>query len=135
MKNIVFAVACLIVIASAPLLAQTNKADLSGVWQGTLDGMPGVTLTLAEDSGQLGGTVVFYAIGSNPPRILSIEPHIVLHAKVEGNTLSFQVKLARRDLTGPVTIKVVFGAENKAQLQCLDCGAGSPTAELIKQTE
>lgn len=135
MKKLAIAIACMLTLTAAPLLAQPNKAALFGVWRGTLDGLPGVTLTLADDSRELGGTVVFYAINGDPPHIFSIEPHILLHPKLEGNTLSFQVKLARRDLAGPVTIKVVFGAVNKAQLQCLDCGPESPTTELTKQIE
>jgi len=39
-----------------------NKAAPLGVWHGSLDGLPGVTLTLADDSGEIGGTVVCYAL-------------------------------------------------------------------------
>jgi hypothetical protein len=40
----------------------TQSARWAGVWQGELDGLPSVTLTLANDTGQLGGTLVLNII-------------------------------------------------------------------------
>jgi len=114
-------------------MAQTAKAAPLGVWQGTLDGLPGVTLTLANDAGEIGGSVVFYGIDGESRRIAIVEPHTLLRPKFEGNTLSFQMKFDRAR-TGFATVKVVFVSETKAQLTCLDCGPDSPTAELVKQT-
>src|SRR5579871_1831214 len=37
-------------------------ANWLGVWQGELEGRPGVTLTVVDDSGELAGTVVFEMI-------------------------------------------------------------------------
>src|SRR4051812_36968377 len=99
-----------------PLVAQSTKATPVGVWRGTLEGLPGVTLTLADDSGQIGGTVVFYAINGEPRRVFSIEPHVLLNPKLEGSTLSFQVRLGG-DRTGLATVKVIFSTEAKAQIR------------------
>jgi hypothetical protein len=134
MKKIAIALGCSLTFVAVPLVAQSTKAAPLGVWHGSLDGLPGVTLTLADDSGEIGGTVVFYAINGESRRVFSIEPHLLLHPKLEGSTLSFQVKLGG-DRTGLATVKVVFNTDTKAQIRCLDCGSDSPTTELTKQIE
>jgi hypothetical protein len=134
MKKLAVAIAYFLVFANVPVVAQLNKAAPLGVWRGSLDGLPGVTLTLANDAGEIGGTVVFYAINGESRQILFIEPHTLLHPKLEGDTLSFQIKFGG-DRTGLARVTVVFGTNNKAQLHCLDCGPDSPTAELVKQIE
>jgi hypothetical protein len=132
MKDLILAIA--LVIANVPLVAQLNIVTPLGVWRGTLDGLPGVTLTLANDTGELGGTVVFYGINGESRKIVIVEPHTLLHPKLEGDTLSFQIKFGG-DRTGLARVTVVFGTNNKAQLHCLDCGPDSPTTELVKQVE
>lgn len=134
MKQLAVAIAYFLVFANVPLVAQSNKAALLGVWRGTLDGLPGVTLTLANDTGELGGTVVFYGINGESRQIVIIEPHTLLYPKLEGDTLSFKIKFGG-DRTGLGVVTVVFGTNNKAQLHCLDCGPDSPTTELVKQIE
>ena len=134
MKKIAIALGCSLSFVAVPLVAQSTKTIPLGVWRGSLDGLPGVTLTLADDSGDIGGTVVFYGINGESRRIVVIEPHILLHPKLEGNTLSFQVKLGG-DRTGLATVKVIFNTDTKAQLRCLDCGSDSPTTELTRQIE
>lgn len=133
MKKIVFTIAYLLSFATVPLMAQSTKAVPLGVWQGTLDGLPGVTLTLADDTGEIGGSVVFYGVDGEARRIVVIEPHTLLRPKFEGNTLLFQMKFDRAR-SGFATVKVVFTSDTKAQVKCLDCGPDSLTAELVKQT-
>jgi len=134
MKKLAIALGCSLSFVAVPLVAQSTKTIPLGVWRGSLDGLPGVTLTLADDSGEIGGTVVFYGINGESRRIVVIEPHILLHPKFEGNILSFQVKFGG-DRTGLATVKVVFNTDTKAQIRCLDCGSDSPTAELTKQID
>src|SRR2546430_2677939 len=93
------ALASLAFLTALPLVAQSPKSSPLGVWQGTLDGLPGVTLTLANDSGEIGGTVVFNAINGDSHKILFVEPHTLLHPKLEGDTLTFQIKFGG-DRTG-----------------------------------
>jgi len=125
--------ASLALLTALPLAAQSPKTSPLGVWQGTLDGLPGVILTLANDSGEIGGTVVFNALNGDLHKILLVEPHTLLHPKLEGNTLNFQIKFAG-DRTGLARVTVVFNGD-KAQLHCLDCGPDSPIAELIRQVD
>jgi hypothetical protein len=131
MKNL--ALAFIAFVASLPLVAQSPQNSLRGVWRGTLDGLPGVTLTLASDTGQLGGTVVFYGVDGNAHKIVVIQPHLLLDPKLEGNTLNFQIKFGG-DRTGLARVTVVFNGD-KAQLHCLDCGADSPITELTRQVD
>jgi hypothetical protein len=137
MKKIAIAIVCFLGFVAVPLVAQSTQTVPLGVWRGSLDGLPGVTLTLADDSGEIGGTVVFYGIKGEkgePPRVFTISPHILLHPKLEGRTLSFQVKLGG-DRTGLARVRVVFDTDTKAQIRCLDCGSDSPTAELTKEID
>jgi hypothetical protein len=111
-----------------------NDAPWVGVWQGWLDGQPGVTLTLAEDTGELGGTVVFNMVSreGGRPHVIGSETHELMHARLEGKTLSLEVKQPKLARTLEVEVKLV--ADGKITLHCLNCGAGSPVAELVKYT-
>ena len=107
-----------------------NPAPL-GIWRGTLVGVPSVTLTLADDTGSLDGTIVFYGLDGDTHQVASIEPHTLIHPKLDGNALTFQVR--RLDAT-LITVKVVFTTPTKAELHCLNCGDDAPIAELTKDT-
>ncbi|QNI36402.1 hypothetical protein [Edaphobacter albus] len=133
MKTMMMAAVCFLGFAADAVVSQSAKAVPLGLWQATLDGMPGVTLTLANDAGELGGTVVFYGIDGHSQRVMVVEPHTVLRPHMEGNTLLFEMKMDRVP-GGFARVKVVFDSETKAEIKCLDCGADSPTAELVKQT-
>lgn len=129
MKSRGMLLTCLLWIAGASGVAQSaaTKKPL-GVWRETVEGIPSVTLTLADDTGGLGGTVVFYSLNGAEKRVESIEPHTLLNPKLADGTLTFQVK--RLD-GSRITISVRFLANGKAELKCLDCG-GSPVAELTR---
>ena len=121
------------VLFSSVCVAQAGgNAAWVGVWQGELDGQPSVTLTLAEDTGELGGTVVFNMVSreDGSARVIGSEAHVLMHPHIDGETLSFQVKQTRnnRELQVAVTIT----AACKAQLRCLNCGEDSPAAELVR---
>lgn len=134
MKKIAVVLGCAVFVVGVSFQGQSSKAAPAGVWRGFANGLPTVTLTLADDAGEIGGTVVFYAIDRESRRVLSVEPHTLLHAKVEGRTLTFQMKLGG-DRTGLARVSVAFGADDKAMIHCLDCGPDSPTVEIIRQTE
>jgi hypothetical protein len=134
MKKIAVILSCAVFLGGVSLQGQSGKAAAVGVWRSFDNGLPTVTLTLAEDSGEIGGAVVFYAIDRESRRVLFVEPHTLLQAKLEGHMLSFQMRMGG-DRPGLARVDVAFGTENKATLHCLDCGADSPTVELIRQTE
>ena len=74
--------------------------------------------------------MVFYSLDGETRHVASIEPHTLVNPKLEGNTLSFQVRRLSGDL---ISIRVSFTSAGKAQLHCLNCG-DSPVAELTKDT-
>jgi hypothetical protein len=118
-----------IAAAQAPANATWN-----GVWQGELDGQPAVTLTLADDGGALEGTVVFNLIErqtQGPPRVASIQPHVLLDPQSNGSTLSFQIMRPDRS-EAPLKFTVTLDGNDKARIHCLNCGPDAPVAELVR---
>jgi hypothetical protein len=136
MKGSILAAAILISVCS--LSAQsagpaTRPAWWAGVWQGELDGQPSVTLTLANDTGQLGGTLVLNIIerGDGGARINAREPHVLVSPHLDGNTLSFAV----RKIGGSSTLlnfTVALTPEGKARIHCTNCGADAPVVDMSR---
>jgi hypothetical protein len=135
MKQRIFALGCAVILSVCTAAAQAPaNAGWTGVWQGQLDGQPAVTLTLADDGGALGGTVVFNLVERQPggePHVVSIQPHLLLNPHVSGTTLSFQIM--RRDRSEePMRFTVVTGDDGKTRIHCLNCGPDAPNAEIVK---
>jgi hypothetical protein len=133
MKFRISVLGCAAVLLTGACVAQAvGNAEWVGVWQGELDGQPSVTLTLAEDTGELGGTLVLNMVSreDGSSHVIGSEAHVLMHPHIDGRTLSFQVKQTRnnRELQVAVTIT----ADGKAQLRCLNCGEDSPVAELVR---
>jgi hypothetical protein len=103
----------------------------TGVWQGTLGGVPSVTLTLADDAGEANGTIVFHAIKNDNghPYSFSTEPHTLIHPQIEGNTLTFQVKRGNGSAE-ILNMEVELTKDGTVvQFTCSNCG-GEVHAEL-----
>ncbi|HEY1984149.1 MAG TPA: hypothetical protein VGG85_02005 [Terracidiphilus sp.] len=121
----------LAVIAAAALQAAAveprTHSPWVGVWQGELDGLPGVTVTLGDDAGDIGGSVVFNVImkENGAPYIGGHDAHVLTHLHLDGDTLSFEViRLGDgRDLH----FTVHKTTPDTAQLHCDDCGGFSRT--------
>jgi len=134
MKRGIFVSAC-ILLASASVFAAGLKSDAAwvGVWHGELDGQPGVLLTLADDAGELGGTFVMNMVSreGGEPHVIASEPHLMGHPTLAGNSLTFKVTQNRdgRELN----MKMMLTEDGKAEIQCLNCGADAPVAELQKE--
>ncbi len=117
-------------ISPAPAEATTPANPWVGVWQGDLDGQPGVIVTLGTDNGALQGTIVFNVVSRNtggPAQVIGHDAHAMAHLQSSDNTLAFDVmrKSDQRDLH----ITLHLTADGKAQLTCPDCGGG-PLTEL-----
>lgn len=125
---------CALLIAAATFAIQPTPSDWVGVWQGELDGIPSVVLTLAADDGALQGTLVLNGINNDggTPHIAVRETHVILHAALNGNSLSFAVKgLRGSSTTMNFTVEQTSG--ESAKLHCLNCGADAPIVEMTKQ--
>jgi len=103
----------------------------TGVWQGTLDGVPAVTLTLADDAGEANGTIVFHAIKNENGHAYSFstEPHTLIHPRVEGNTISFQVKRGNGSAE-ILNMAVELSKDGNVAFNCSNCGPEGTRAEL-----
>jgi hypothetical protein len=127
----------LIAIGAASLFMRAATAETpanarwDGVWQGQFDGQPSVTLTLAEDTGELGGTLVLNVVEKEDgqARVTAIEPHVLVHPRLDGNLLSFGVRKPDGDL---FNFTVTLTREGKARIHCTDCGADAPVVDMTK---
>lgn len=128
-------IVCAGMIVLCAAAAQSNSdPGWVGVWQGELDDQPSVILTLAEDTGTLDGTLVLNGISRDggQPHIAVREPHVLVHPRLEGRTLLFQLK--RIDASSPMmNFTVTLTAHDKATIHCLNCGEDAPVVEMTKQ--
>ena len=135
MKSGVFVFGCaLLMTASAFAAGSSSQSAWVGVWRGEVNGQPTVTLTLADDSGELGGTVVFDMMEreAGGSAHVVIEPHVLLRPRLEGKTLTFRAMRLDHSLR-PMDFSVVMDTHGNAQIHCLNCGPDAPTAELAKE--
>jgi len=130
MKALLLLVGCMMLADAAP--KGSIRADWVGVWQAELDGQPSATLTLADDSGPLGGTLVLDIISrdSGTAKVIAQEPHVLLHVRVDGKTLTFE---ATRPDRSAMTFRVTLGKDDTANLHCVNCG-DAPVVQLVKMT-
>jgi hypothetical protein len=133
MKHQALITASLFLVIGTAVSAQSNhNTAWNGVWHSELAGQPGVILTLGDDTGQLGGTVVLNMVSreSGQPRVIGSDIHVLVNPRVSGNTLSFQFKRTKdgRELQMAVSLE----ADGKANIRCLNCGPDAPTAEMVR---
>ncbi len=131
MKYLILASVLLLAPAVASGEPAASTSNWTGVWQGDLDGVPAVILTLADDAGEANGTIVFHAIKKENGHAYSFstEPHTLIHPRVKGNTLSFQVI---RGNGSTEVLKMSVDLENNGNIQfiCSNCGPQGTKAEL-----
>ena len=85
-QSVIVFLGAVMAVASVAAAQTTRTAKWLGVWQGDLDGQPSVVLTLADDTGKLGGTVVLNIIQreNGQARIVALEPHVLMSPHDEG---------------------------------------------------
>jgi hypothetical protein len=118
-------------------VAQTPAVqNWEGIWHANVGGQPASTLTLATDTGRLGGTFVLDMIGDKDgqPHVIASEPHVLLNPLVAGDTLTFDVKMRRPDgVNAQISFEVKRTGTDKATIRCVNCGAGAPVVEVVKE--
>ena len=124
MKTLGVVLSIVAVLAIATQLAGLARSPFTGTWQGKLNGLPAVTLTVQEADGRLTGAIVFYLQKrdtANAPWHIeggAIEPLIDPH--VDGRRLSFELRHAKEDGGGEdgpnVKMAVDLAGENTARL-------------------
>jgi hypothetical protein len=135
MKMRMGGVVCVVMLAAGMAAGQSDQDTAwVGTWHAELDGQPSAVLTLAKDNGALEGTLVLNGISRDggQPHIAVREAHALMHPRLEGQTLSFQVK--RRDASSPLmNFTVDLTAHGSARLRCLNCGEDAPVVEMSKE--
>jgi hypothetical protein len=118
--------------AGAALAQSEHNVEWLGVWHAELDGQPSVTLTLADDMGSLGGTVVLNLIEKEPggsAHVVQTDVHVLMNPHAEKNRLSFACKKPSGELIHFVVERRVDGV---VTIHCMDCGAGAPTVQQTR---
>ena len=104
---------------AAPGSARAN-ARWVGVWEGQTKDLPGLTLTLGDDQGDVAGTIVDNVMRDGV--IVGHMAHVLLHPRVDGNTFSFQVK-DDRNPAKLLDMSLELSGGSTALLHCPKCGA------------
>lgn len=118
-------------LACATLVSAQAPTEPSwvGVWEGKLDGQPGLTVTLGRDTGELGGTIVFNVVakaqGESEAHVIGHDAHVMTDLQPGPDSLSFQV--TRRGDGHLLHLTLRRTGEKKAALICADCGGPSLT--------
>lgn len=137
MKRKLFVLALTAIAACMPVLAQSAaNQQWVGIWQANVDVEHPDTLTLAADSGKLGGTIVLDMLTrkGGVTRVIEREPHVLMDPHIDGTTLSFQVKMKMRDGTAILhNFTVTRISPGKADIHCVNCGSNAPTVSLTKE--
>jgi hypothetical protein len=133
MKPKLIALGTLIAFSTSAAAQSAANAAWIGVWHGERHGQPSVTLTLAEDTGELGGTVVLniLSLEGGQLHVIAAEPHILVHPLIEGDQLTFQLKRIDKS-SAPMNFTVTRNSGGKAQIHCLNCGADAPVVDLVQ---
>ena len=102
----------------------SDTPDFFGIWRANEGTLPSVVLHVTNEGGTLAGAIMFYLIrreaGKEPTASPGI-PEPLLHPKIDGNNLSFEVshRLAHppRTLSDlPVKFHLKFAGPNRAEL-------------------
>jgi hypothetical protein len=71
-----------------------NDAAILGVWNGKVESLPAITLTVERENGELAGAVLFYLIRRNPAGHSTASPGVpepLISPKFNGHALIFLV--------------------------------------------
>lgn len=117
----------------APAWAQNPESPWLGVWQSTLDGQTGVLVTLADDAGRLGGTVVLNIVRNEDgeARIVGSEPLLLMHSRLNQKTLTFEL-MSPRPPKNAMDFTMKLKPDGTATIHCTTC-EGAPVVELTKE--
>ena len=114
-------------ILIAALAGGSAESPVAGTWQGKLDGVPAVTLTVKEDGAAWSGTIVFYKIldDGSGPRVAGKDTSVLVGPKLEGKVLSFQVKGQNDTLLG-FQMELTGNGEGELKGKATQTGGGAP---------
>jgi hypothetical protein len=98
-----------------------------GVWGGDAGGLPCISLTITNETGNLSGAILFYLLRKDEGQPLTNTPGVpepLINPRLDGKTLTFQVSHRRahppRTLNDPpVSFRMTLIGENKGAMNNL----------------
>ena len=104
--------------------ANSSVTPVEGVWRCDMNGLPAVTLTVTNESGDLSGAVLFYLHRRDPGKPETATPGVpepLFNPKFDGKTLTFQVSHRRAHPPGslndgPVNFALKLDGAHQAEL-------------------
>ena len=136
MNRKIFAIAWFALATGAAGGAQSANDSWVGIWHANVGARPTSLLTLATDTGKLGGTLVLDMLccdGDQTPHVIASDPHLLMDPVADGKTLTFRVRMHRPDGANVIaSFEVKRTAPGKATIHCVSCGADAPVVELVK---
>ena len=118
MKKLVFV--CLIV--GVQFAAMQNPAAIEGKWEGEMNGLKAVTITVHESKGRMEGSVIFYVTRDDGQgmRVVGQDERKMLETQWDGKTLRFAVGAPDFDPDAPgVRFTMTITGDKKAELKRL----------------
>lgn len=108
-----------------------------GRWQGQLEGLPGVTLTVKQDHGKLSGSIIFYLIRKDGKgaRVDGEYNCELLEISAEDNRLTFEVKHHVRH-GGPEygpNVKFALELVGDKQARLINISEGGLSVRLLRE--
>lgn len=99
-----------------PVTPAPVTSSIAGTWTGMLEGIPAIELAVKNEAGKLSGSATFHRIvdDGSGPKTESKETTELLNPKLEGNTLSFEVKHGTGD---PRKFRLELTGDNDAVLR------------------
>ena len=132
MKGKIFATICAAMAMTAAAGAASPRTEQwVGVWQGKLGGVPSVELTLGDDAGEVNGSIVFHIVLNDGagPHAASTEPHALIHPRLDGDRLLFQVKRGNGS-DEILNMAVELTSSRTIKFDCSNCGPTGTNADL-----
>jgi D-alanyl-D-alanine carboxypeptidase len=116
LKLSILLVALLAFVSTTDSAAQQNvDSTIAGTWQGKMDGLPVLSITVNDEGGALSGAVTFYRIRDEGagPKVEGKETTPLVSPQLDGKILSFQVKGRSGDL---VSFKMELTGKSEAKV-------------------
>src|SRR5437660_4434885 len=92
--------AFLAVALLAGMAAAADDSPIAGTWQGKMEDVPVVTLTVKDDHSKLTGTMISYKIvnDGSGPQVAGKSSTDMIDPKLDGKIFSYQIKDSNGDL-------------------------------------
>jgi hypothetical protein len=118
-------------------MALLGGSPFAGRWEGKLEGLPGVTLTVKENQGKVAGSIIFYLIRKdvNGARVDGDAKCELLQATAKGKRLTFEVKhhvTHDSQIYGP-NVKFMFNLTGENEGILTNASEEGPPVRMVRE--